>query len=361
MRLYHFYHKVNHSERDWRQVPQKPRQSFIFILLAFAIVLFIGLSGCRQGEQGAEEQEKFSVSVPVRPGYTALFVGMDKGYFQEEGLDVSLKPVPTGQAGLESLFAGEVQAAGAADTPIARSVVEGDDKIAVIATIAEVQQATVIVAKKDSGIAGPGDLKGKVIGVTRGTGAEYFLHFYLVANNVDPSEVQTVYIKPERIVTALLEGEVEAVSAWSPHKLILLEKLGPDANILTDQALHLQTFNLATTWDFTINKPETIRKFLRGVLRANSFIKMNPDESQMILSKYIGADIAFYQKEWSDYSFTAVLDQSLILNLENQARWMLNQTGDPGETPNFMEYIDVHPLENVQPQAVRILGSNSQR
>ena len=281
---------------------------------------------------------------------------MDHGYFHEEGLDLTLKPVPTGQVGLKALLAGEVQAAGAAGTPIVRSILQGD-RIAVIATLCEAQQATAIVAKKESGIASPTDLKGKTIGVSKGTGAEFFLHLYLVDNNITPAEVRIIDIEPDRIVTALLEKEVEAVCTWSPYKLVLLEKLGTDAVIFTDPDLYLQTFNLVTMQNLAKSKPETIGKLLRGVLRANDFIKMNPTEAQMIMSKYIGTASALYQKEWSDYSFMAVLDQSLILNLEDQARWMLKQSIDyPVREPNFSDFIHVDPLRKVQPEAVRIFG-----
>ena len=352
-----FHRKANHRHRnEWRSSPQGFLPSLVSILLV-ALFVVLGLTGCRQGEERAEQpRETFPVAVPLRPGYTAFFVGIDKGYFHEEGLDLTLKPVPTGQGGLKALLAGEVQASGAADTPIVSSVLQGD-QITVIATLCETQQATAIIAKKESGITAPTDLKGKTIGVTRGTAAEFFLHIYLVANNITPSEVQIVDIEPDRIVAALLEGGVKAVCTWSPYKLVLLEKLGPEAVIFTDPALYLQTFNLVTMQDLVKSKPETIGKLLRGVLRANDFIKMNPTEAQMIMAKHIGAESDIYQKEWPDYSFMAVLDQSLILNLEDQARWMLEKSADsPVRTPNFIDFIHVDPLRKVQPEAVRIFG-----
>lgn len=328
-----------------------------FLLVLFATLFVFGGSGCRQEDISAERQkEKVSVAAPKRPGSTPFYVGLDQGFFRDEGLDVTLKPVTTGQMGLEAVLSGKADATGAADTPIARSVVKGDP-IAVIATIAEIQQAVAIIAKKESGIGGPDDLKGKAIGVTRGTGAEFFLHIFLVTNNIRPTEVRMVDIEPNKIVDALLKGEVEAVSTWSPYKLVLLEKLGSNAVLLTDPALYLQTFNIATTHDFAASNPETLKKLLRGVIRAVEFIRNNPTESLAMMSKHVGTKSVLYRKEWPDYSFTTILDQSLVLNLEDQARWILSQSpGDLRKTPNFIDFIDANPLAAVQPHAVRIFG-----
>lgn len=326
--------------------------------LVFAIlILLFGSSGCRQDHLPLPRQrEKFSIATPPAPASTPFYVGIDQGFFKEEGLDVSLKPVATGRTGLETVLSGQADAAGTADIPIVVSVVKGHP-IAIIATLAEIQQAVAIIAKKESGIAKQDDLKGKTIGVTRGTGAEFFLHIFLVTNNINPADVRIVDIEPNKIVGALLAGEVEAVSTWSPYKLALLEKLGRNAVLFTEPALYKQTFNLVTRRDFARSNPETLKKFLRGVLRAADFTRNNPGKSQSIMAKHIGTRSMPYRKEWSDYSFTISLDQSLVLNLEDQARWILSQSADtPQKTPNFMDFINTGPLQEVQPHAVRIFG-----
>jgi len=51
------------------------------------------------------------------------------------------------------------------------------------------------------------------------------------------------------------------------------------------------------------------------------------------------------------------LDQSLILNLEDQARWMLKrEAGSAGRIPNFMDSIYAEGLKAADPAAVKITG-----
>lgn len=330
--------------------------AWVFRLFVVTLILLFGMIGCQSEQKEQQQYDRFSVATLPWPGSTPFYIGIEKGFLEAEGLEVTLKPVATGKIGLEAVLAGQAEAAAVADTPIARAAINGAP-IAVIATIAEIQRAIMIIARQGNGITGPGDLKGRAIGVTKGAGAEFFLHIYLLTHDILPSEVRIVNIAPEKIVEALLHGEVEAVSTWSPYKLMLLEKLGKEAVILTDPALYLQTLNVVTTQEFARNNGERIAKFIRGIERANNFIRRNPRASLSIMSKNLGTDSVLYRKEWSDYSFVTQLNQSLLLNLEDQARWMIEQdAGSWRETPDFMDFIDAGPLKAVAPEAVDIIG-----
>jgi hypothetical protein len=70
----------------------------------------------------------------------------------------------------------------------------------------------------------------------------------------------------------------------------------------------------------------------------------------------MGADGSVSESEWETYGFTATLDESLILNLEDQARWMI-KSGVGGTTiPNVMNFIYTDGLKAVRPEAVGITG-----
>ena len=62
------------------------------------------------------------------------------------------------------------------------------------------------------------------------------------------------------------------------------------------------------------------------------------------------------ESEWKNYHFAAALDESLILNLEDQARWMIESGADGNRVPNFMNFIYADGLRAVQPEAVGITG-----
>jgi hypothetical protein len=59
---------------------------------------------------------------------------------------------------------------------------------------------------------------------------------------------------------------------------------------------------------------------------------------------------------WSKTDLSLTLDQSLVLAMEDEARWMIenNLTADK-QVPNFLDFIHEEALEAIKPQAVNII------
>jgi hypothetical protein len=80
--------------------------------------------------------------------------------------------------------------------------------------------------------------------------------------------------------------------------------------------------------------------------------------ARAIASEHIGVESLVPLEEWKDYPFTASLEQSLVLNLEDQARWMIKKhLGSTRSPRNFMHFIEADGLKSVEPAAVRITGT----
>lgn len=329
-----------------------------FALLLMVVFLLIGMFGCsRKDEQGASEKiKKITLAVTPWPASAPIYVAHEKGYFKDEALDLTLQTYLSGHLGIDAVLSGKADLATAGETPIVRAAVE-DRPLAVIATICEIDRAILIIGRKDKGISAPQDLKGKRIGVVAGTTSDFFLHIYLTTSYIDPKEIRIVNLSTDKVAGALLIGEVDAVSTWSPHTIVLRDKLGSNGIVLHDPNIYTMTWDIAATKDFVKKNPEGIKRFLRAILRAHRFITEQPDETRAICSIHIGADNPLFEREWTDYRFTVKLDQSLLLNMEDQARWMSNREGGGDRRPpNFMDFIDTEGLKAVSPEAVWIIG-----
>ena len=317
-------------------------------------LLFSAVPGCDpKGQSG--RLEKISLAVTPWPASSAVYIAQEKGYFREEGLDVALHNYISGHLGVNAMLAGKEDVATAGESPIARAALEGKP-ISVVATICEIDQAILVIARKDRGISSFSDLKGKKIGLAATSAADYFLHIFLTTNGMDPREVRIVNMTPDKAVASLLKGEVDAVSTWSPHTSVLRDKLGDNALVLGDPGLYTMMWNLVATPDYIKNNPGRVRKLLRAIVRANRFITDSPGEARVASRQYIGTDSPFLEKEWGNYRFLAGLDQSLILNMEDQARWMNKKVGMRYRMPNFLDFIYTEGLNAVKPDAVRIAG-----
>lgn len=329
---------------------------FLMILLAAAGTA-LGDEDSKYGDTAPAQPAAVTVAVTPWPGSAAVYLSEIKGYFREEGLQVTLQSTESGHLSLNGLLSGKFDLAAMGDTPIARAALRGRD-IRVVATIAKTHRAIGIVARKDRSISGPEDLAGKTVGVVPGTTAQVFLYAYLATSYIDPEKVRIAHISPDRVETLLMSGEVDAVSTWAPHSDRLMEKLGNRAVLLQDPSIYTMTWNIVTRQAFVQKHPSRIRKFLRALIRANRHMAEATDQARAAVSAHIfpgGTRIS--EEEWESFAFTAELDQSLILNLEEQARWMIEKGYAQAESPpNFLNILHTDCLKAVKPGAVQIPG-----
>ena len=183
----------------------------------FSLMFVAALTGCQKpspqnsepGRAGA--LQKITVAYTYQPQSTLVHVAVAKGYFAGEGLDIQPLMHTYGKVALQSVIESKADFATVAETPVMFSVLRGD-KIFVLANIEASSVNNAIVARKDAGIAVPGDLKGKRVGFTPGTTSDFFLDSMLTANGLTRKEIQPVALKPEEMQDAMMVKKVDAVS-----------------------------------------------------------------------------------------------------------------------------------------------------
>jgi len=327
----------------------------IFILVAVVMVVTTGMTaGCGGAEMPAESLEKITFGSSATHKIGAVFVGKSKGYFEEEGIDLTIKQFGAGKASFEAMLRDEVEISAVADIPIMLESFKREDFYIIAGMYTSFDDK--IIARKDKGISSIADLQGKRVGLTKGTNAQFVLDLFLIHEGISPSEVEVVDIKPLNLPSALENGEVDAISAWEPIPFEA-EQLLPGKTIkFLNEQVYRKIFYFAVKKEFLRNHPETIKRFLKVIDRANTFIRKNGDESQDIVVRELKLDKEAVELGWQQGEFTLFLDQALIISLEDQARWAIrNNLTDATEVPNYLDYIYMAALEEVEPGAVTIM------
>jgi NitT/TauT family transport system substrate-binding protein len=229
-------------------------------------------------------------------------------------------------------------------------------KITTLAVIQTTNKNETIVARQDQGIAQPSDLQGKKIGVTLGTTGDFFADSFLLAHGIDKKHVKIIDLRPDEMAAALGMGKVDAVSAWNPTLIQLKKELGNQGIIFFGESLYTEIFCVVAGQEYVKKNPEAIKKFLRALLKAETFVQQHPEESRRLVAEFIKTDKVILDETWDDFTFLVALDQALLVDLEEQTRWAIkNRLTVRRDMPNYLDFIYVDGLQAVKPAAVRIV------
>jgi len=320
-------------------------------------ILLLGLlfAGCREASQApAGPREKIVIDLAL-PQACLVQLAFANGYFANEGLDATLRLQTSGKAALQGVLAGNADLATVSETPIVFARLAGRP-VAIIATVGTASKNLAVVARKDQGINRPANLQGKKVGITLGTNAEFFLDTISIANGIGRDRIMIVNLEPEAMLPALVSGRVDAVATWEPQVIRLQMELGNRGVTFYNEELYTENFNLVTTPDYVAQHPETVQKLLRALVKAEKFAQQNPGEARRILAESSGLDLALVNAVWDSFDLRVTLQQSLVIALEDQARWATQRTRN--EAVRIHDYqADIYPLGllAVKPEAVRLI------
>lgn len=61
------------------------------------------------------------------------------------------------------------------------------------------------------------------------------------------------------------------------------------------------------------------------MIKAETFAQQHPEESRKLVAKFIKVDKALLDELWDIFTFRVALDQSLLVDFEDQTRWVIKQ------------------------------------
>ncbi len=172
--------------------------------------------------------------------FAGYYAALDKGFYKEQCLDVTIL-----EGGVDIVPQTQL-ATGAADyaiswVPKALASREQGANIVNVAQIFE-RSGTLQVSWKDSGIAGPADLKGKKVG-NWGFGNEFELFAGMTKAGLDPA-ADVELVQQNFDMQALLKKEIDAAQAMTYNEYAqLLEAKGPDGNLYTADQFSVINWN----------------------------------------------------------------------------------------------------------------------
>ena len=299
--------------------------------------------------------EKLTVALASTPHAALLHLAARKGYFADEGLDVSLVPVSHGKAAMDLLEQGKVDLAAAAEVPFVLSVMKGQP-VSIAATVASISTEMAVVARKDRAIAAPRDLVGKNIGVPLGTSGEYYLWAFLIRHKLPPDSIKMVDLPPGQLTQQLASGAVDAASTWQPVRFAAEAALGDNGLAFVESDAYTVTHVVVGNTAFLKSHATALQKFTRALLRAERFTKVLPQQAMALVAEQMKVTPQALQQGWQDLELRVDLRQSQLITLEDEARWAIARGYvDTKALPNFLSHLYLDALLTVQPDRVTVV------
>ncbi len=320
------------------------------ILLLAAVV---GLSSCSRSSPSSSEEKALypgtlTIGTVVWPGYIALYIARDKGYFREAGLNVELKSYAALSELSQDYAAGKMQGRANLNLDAVIEKLKGLDHQIVLA-IDYSNGADGIAARSD--IQTLADVKGKRIGLEPNTLEEFFMAWALEQNGSSLKDSIVVAADPEKAPQLLKAGEVDVAVTYEPFLSQLLADGQFHTIYSSSDAPGLIADLLTFRTEFIQAYPETVEAFIRAYFRALRFWKEHPEEALAILSKELNDTPAGASKQLQGlhvldendnrtaFTFAAGL-QSLYGNLRQVTRFVGEHQDGSSALPDSDQLID---------------------
>ncbi|WEX10701.1 ABC transporter substrate-binding protein [Chelativorans sp. AA-79] len=281
-----------------------------------------------------------------------VVVAAEKGYFDEEGVEVEFVNFTSGRAALEAIIGGQLDMGFMAEYPVAVAALN-EQEFRVVAGLSK-YAANRIISKASVGFETVHDLEGKRVGTTVGSNAAYFAELVLGNAGVN---AEIVNVAPPDIVPALARGDIDAGVMFPDFYPAAAEALGDDyrEQLSSD---YIANFVLAASPAMVDERAADVEAFLRALVKAESFIEENPSEAQAILSQATQGALTpeAVAGKWSEAEYAIVLDETLVELLLSQAQWVVEGgilSGDLSRE-KLLSYFATDALESVDPDRVSL-------
>jgi len=243
---------------------------------------------------------KVQSAAPVRLAYLqndlhhlALWVALDKGFFRDEGVEVTIAGVfRAGSEVAGALGAGQLDMAYLGEAPATIAAARGSAHIRVVAQANT--EGSALVALPTGAVAGIGDLPGKTVAVPGLSSVqEVLLLKALASRGIPAASVNVVVLGAPEMIPALRAGQIDAFVAWEPYPSRAV--LSGAGRIVSDSAAIWPNHPccvLAADKAFLDARPAEAAAVARAHARATAFIREHPDEAAAVAVKYTGASPA---------------------------------------------------------------------
>ncbi|TXM65322.1 transporter substrate-binding domain-containing protein [Methylobacterium sp. WL12] len=147
--------------------------------------------------------------------------------------------------------------------------------------------AEAIIVPAESPIRSTADLKGRTVGVSRGSGSHYVLAAALKRAGLTFADIKPAYLQAPDGAVAFDQGSIDAWSIWDPF-LAFAEAKRPVRVIADGGGLTSYHRYYLANDSFVAAQPEVVATVYRSLVEAGAWMKANPEAAVALLAPIWG-------------------------------------------------------------------------
>jgi sulfonate transport system substrate-binding protein len=215
---------------------------------------------------------------------------------QQEVIEKAVAPVTVkwveftaGPPLVEALNVGSIDVGWVGDAPPIFGQA-GGSAIVYVAALASNGAGEAIFVKPDSEVQSLADLKGKKIGVSKGTSAHNLLVAALEKTKLGYDEITPVFLSPADAAAAFASDKIDAWAVWDPFFAIAETRYKPRILVLSSDVLNVKTYFIANR-DFAGAHPVAVTATVAALTEAAKWANANKDKVAAALHEVTGVPL----------------------------------------------------------------------
>jgi NitT/TauT family transport system substrate-binding protein len=283
-----------------------------------------------------------------------IYIAQDQNFFANNGINLTIKNFDTAVPAINSIIRNEVDLTTSGEYPFVANVLSNQN-FSIIGT-ADKFQAFYLIGNKDHRIESISDLKGKNIGVVRQSLMEFYLGRFLEMNGLNIHDVSMIDVRPAQWANAIANGTVDAIAVNQAYLSQVQARLTDKAVVWQLQSDQLAYGIIFGTTSWITQHSDIVNRFLKSLFQAEDYLMSHEANAKVILKNHLNYTDSYLAEVWPNQHFSLSLDKSLVLAMENEARWMIsNNLTNQTRIPDFQNSVYVEGLDSIDPDSVNII------
>lgn len=331
----------------------KTWKSVLFLFILF--ILIVGLASCNIGGSGnSQDLKKVRVAEVTRSVfYTPLYIAIEKGFFEEEGLDVKVTTVWGGDKTMTALISdGADIALVGSETSIYVTSQGSTDPIINFAQLTQTDGTFLVSREKIKDFSWDMLKDRDFLGQRKGGMPQMVGEFVLKQHGIHPQQDLNLIqnIDYANIANSFISGTGDFVQLFEPQAS-MFEKEGRGYIVASfgTESGHVPYTTFMTKESYLSKNNDTVEKFTRAIYKAQQWVYENSsaDSAKSIERYFADTDLDIIEssidryKNQESFAKNPILDQKEWENLQN----IMDEAGELPKRIDYKELVNTEFAE----------------